>query len=422
MDKPTSRVLNLQVPETRRYLETHPWINFEFQPLVDRIDGATWLNLGESFSKCSHLLGAPITPNTAMALGQVYMRKGAWATTQIEGNTLSEKQLDDILDEKSTLPESQQYLEQEIKNVISALGEIEKQIAQTSLNDPTHVSNFRITPTWIKTINSQLLHNLELAEHVVPGEYRNVSVAVMNYRGAPAEDLEFLMGKFCEWINTLIEGANDLGRSRDPIQGFAATFIIAVLAHLYFAWIHPFGDGNGRTARLIECALLANSNLVPWISTNILSDYYNKTRDLYYKKLEAASANSDVMGFLKYSVLGFREQIKNQVAAVQIFQRNIAWRSFIDETFTGEISTEKAKRQKNLALNLSEDEFFSVAGLLQKNLYAKTFYSSKSPRTLRRDLDDLVKKGLVEGMSSSLYRANTRVMDGFKPLPELGSH
>lgn len=422
MDKLTTRVLNLQVPETRRYQETHPWIKFEYLPLVKRIDAATWLNLGESFSKCSHLLGAPIPPNTAEELAQIYMRRGAWATTQIEGNTLSEKQLDEILDEKGVLPESQQYSAQEIKNVISALGEIEKQIAQANIDDPAHNSNFKVTPEWIKAINSQLLQGLELEDHVAPGEYRNVSVGVMNYRAAPQEDIEFLMNKFCEWINTLIKGANEQGRSHDPIQGFAATFIIAVLAHLYFAWIHPFGDGNGRTARLIECALLANSNLVPWISTNILSDYYNKTRDLYYKRLEGASANSDVMEFLKYSVQGFREQIKNQVAAVQIFQRDIAWRSFVDETFASEMSTEKTKRQKDLVLNLSENELLSVSGLLLKNLYVKTFYSSKSPRTLRRDLDDLVSKGLVEEVSSSLYRANTRVMDGFKPLPELGSH
>ena len=30
----------------------------------------------------------------------------------------------------------------------------------------------------------------------------------------------------------------------------------ALLAHLYIAWIHPFADGNGRTARLLEYLIL----------------------------------------------------------------------------------------------------------------------------------------------------------------------
>jgi Fic family protein len=30
----------------------------------------------------------------------------------------------------------------------------------------------------------------------------------------------------------------------------------AILAHLCLAWIHPFGDGNGRTARLVEFQIL----------------------------------------------------------------------------------------------------------------------------------------------------------------------
>ena len=37
----------------------------------------------------------------------------------------------------------------------------------------------------------------------------------------------------------------------------------AMMAHLYLAWIHTFGDGNGRTARLLEFLILARSGKVP---------------------------------------------------------------------------------------------------------------------------------------------------------------
>ena len=43
-------------------------------------------------------------------------------------------------------------------------------------------------------------------------------------------------------------------------------FLRAVLAHVYIAWIHPFGDSNGRTARLVEFGILTAAG-VPAIST-----------------------------------------------------------------------------------------------------------------------------------------------------------
>ncbi len=42
------------------------------------------------------------------------------------------------------------------------------------------------------------------------------------------------------------------GFADDRNNRVAAAILRAVLAHLYIAWIHPFGDGNGRTARLAK--------------------------------------------------------------------------------------------------------------------------------------------------------------------------
>src|SRR6266545_5306177 len=42
---------------------------------------------------------------------------------------------------------------------------------------------------------------LELEDHVVPGEIRHRSVVVGNYRGAPAQDCEYLIERLCDWLN-----------------------------------------------------------------------------------------------------------------------------------------------------------------------------------------------------------------------------
>ena len=407
----------------RQYESTHGWITFDMGDLITNgLKQGSWLRLGESFSKCLFLLRAPIGPKKAVDLSQIYMRKGAWATAQIEGNTLSEEQLDAILDEDKQLPESQQYLKQEIENVMKVIKTIEEDVASQISANSALLPIFEISPSWIKGINAQLLEGLELEDHVVPGEFRDVLVGVKRYKGAPAEDLDYLMDKYCIWINELISGARRAEIDQGPAFGFAVIFLAATLAHLYFAWIHPFGDGNGRTARLIECAILAHSGLVPWISTNILSDYYNKTRGNYYQRLEDASVNGDVVGFVNYSIQGFLEQLRDQVDQVQLFHRKIAWISYIHERFNVVVESTKASRQKKLALHLDGEEFSSPKEILDNDMHLSLIYASLSEKTLKRDLNELVRLGLVEIANGRTYRANIRVMDGFKPLPELGSH
>src|SRR6266511_3298337 len=75
----------------RRYEETHPWITFQLD--LTELDHMTWLLLGEAISKCDHIAGVPLQPEVAALLNMVYLTKGIHATTQIEGNTLSEEQV-----------------------------------------------------------------------------------------------------------------------------------------------------------------------------------------------------------------------------------------------------------------------------------------------------------------------------------------
>ncbi len=62
----------------------------------------------------------------------------------------------------------------------------------------------------------------------------------------------------------------------------------ASLAHLYLAWIRPFGDGNGRTARLCEYLVLVTSG-APTSAAHLISNHCNKTRNEYYRQLQFAS-------------------------------------------------------------------------------------------------------------------------------------
>ena len=58
----------------------------------------------------------------------------------------------------------------------------------------------------------------------------------------------------CDWLDG--PGFSGDGATRVPVA-----IIKASLVHLYLAWIHPFGDGNGRTARLCEFLVLVTSGV-----------------------------------------------------------------------------------------------------------------------------------------------------------------
>ena len=113
-------------------------------------------------------------------------------------------------------------------------------------------------------------------------------MTVGRYRGAPPQECHYLLGKLCSWLS---------GPDFSPRPGFEIVFgvIKAIVAHLYLAWIHPFGDGNGRTARLLEVRFLLEAG-APTPAAHLLSNFYNQTRATYYRKLDEVSQNGgDIM-------------------------------------------------------------------------------------------------------------------------------
>ena len=108
------------------YLKTHPWMSFKIRLPAD--DHKLWLRLGEVASKCGHLAGVPLRPDVAKELHEIFLAKGVLATTGIEGNTLSEKQVRQQIDGTLKLPKSQQYLQQEVQNILDVCNHVAKKI------------------------------------------------------------------------------------------------------------------------------------------------------------------------------------------------------------------------------------------------------------------------------------------------------
>jgi Fic family protein len=389
----------------RDYETSHPWIDF-LATDINRVPQQHWMMLGEAKSKCEHLAGAPLKPAVANLLYTVTLVKGALATTAIEGNTLTEEQAQGILDGSYRAPPSRQYQEQEVRNILEGLQAISDEIVQGH--------GIELTTERIYEFNRQVLIGLDVDEDTVPGEIRKHSVGVANYRGAPWQDCEYLLNRLVEWLN------GPTFKNDDPELQFALTMAKAVYAHLYIAWIHPFGDGNGRTARLLEFLILADCGLVPVPAAHLLSNHYNLTRDQYYRELARASVGGgESLGFLIYAIAGFIDGIREAIDMVREQQINVAWVNYVHESFDGEPNSKATDRQRTLVLAMSMHEPVprsDLAGLTPK---VAALYAAAGPRTLSRDLNHLVSLGLIQKIGRT-YRARSGVVLAF--LPPIADH
>jgi Fic family protein len=361
----------------RAYLKSHPWLTFQFDSRI--LNYQAWILLGEAKSKCLHVIGAPLLPEVQKTLFHVSLVKGALATTAIEGNTLSEDEVDRRIKGNLELPPSKEYLGKEIDNVVKAYNIIGNRVLEKDFT--------KLEVESIKEFNKLVLEGLPMDKEVVPGEIRHYSVGVGSYRGAPAEDCEYLLEKYVHWLNdefTAPEG-----------QELVFGILKAIMSHLYFVWIHPFADGNGRTARLIEFQILLSVG-VPAASAHLMSNHYNITRSEYYRQLDISSkSGGDILSFIKYALQGFVDGLKEQIDIIQNQQANVHWINFVHNSFADKDRIED-KRRRALILALSEKiEAVPLEDVRHVSPKIAELYSGLTNKTVQRDVEKLIKLDLI---------------------------
>ena len=204
------------------------------------------------------------------------------ASTAIEGNTLTENQVNDVLKGKKIYAEDQDI--KEIINYNSALEYIEKLTREDK--------DFLMTEKLVKEINSIILKNIRDKE---AGKYRTQQVIVGDY--LPPEHLKVssLMQEFIAWL-------------KDPQPPNLSPILYTGISHYQFVAIHPFIDGNGRTTRILTTLMLIK-NGYDMTSFFALESFYNRNRKSYYEALNSADkyrveGEPDLTRWLEYYVEG----------------------------------------------------------------------------------------------------------------------
>lgn len=247
------------------------------------------------------VLGGTTPPVMFSQLKQIFHMLETLGSARIEGNSTTiaelvdrrqevELQLDDSSEDEKLL---------EISNIGNALLFVEGAWSR----DP---ENFRIDHGFVHELHRLTTTGLSLSGEgdSCPGSYRTRPVRIMKstYVLPDGTDVHSFMDSLLGFFNKPDPPKYDL--------------LKLALAHHSFTWIHPFSNGNGRTARLFTYAMLLKSGFRvggPRPTTRILNPtaVFCSDRDKYYEMLSRADTGTDVdlLAWCSYMLSGLKIEL-----------------------------------------------------------------------------------------------------------------
>jgi len=217
------------------------------------------------------------------------------ATLSIEGTSLNRDDIEQSF-EKADVNAVLQRKEQEAENS----RKVYRFIIDTVLNNEG--DTFVYSESLIKQIHAYFTENMNYISNV-PGAYRTNYIATF---GEPRKDslcrtqleIQTAMSNFINWLN-------------NPREGFLIRYphVKAIMAHYYLSEIHPFGDGNGRTARALEALILYASGVNKYCFWS-LANFWSEHKEEYLTRLHNVRVTCDPWEFVMWGIEGYLEEIK----------------------------------------------------------------------------------------------------------------
>jgi Fic family protein len=195
----------------------------------------------------------------------------------------------------------------------------------------------------------------------------------VHFEAPPSSAVAREMKTFIAWFNRTAPGD---GESLPALTR-------AGIAHLYFASIHPFEDGNGRIGRAIAEKALAQGLGQPTLIA--LAATILAKRKGYYEALEAANKNNEVTAWLSWFAATAIEAQRRTIARVEFL---------IDKTrLLDRLRGRLNDRQERVLLRMLREGPEGFEGGLSAGNYISI--TDASPATTTRDLADMVAKGAL---------------------------
>jgi Fic family protein len=287
-------------------------------------------------------------------------------STHIEGTTLTLDQADGILRGESIANVARDD-RQELLNYREAMDYVSRQIG----------SQVEMTEDIIQEIHAILVKDVR-GGSLEPGKYREVPNYIVDaitgkaiYTPPPASEVPGQMAEFVEWLNKR--------------TGVSAV-LTAGIAQFQFVQIHPFLDGNGRTARVL-CTLILYKNGYDFQRLFSLSEYYDEERQDYYNAIQGVrEAGLDLTGWLEY----FTEGLQSQLMGLKVM---------------GELAIKEDAVMDRARKFMLNDRQLMILQLIVDGGQASVEETCERfglvRRTVQRDFARMVELGLVEEVAQS---------------------
>jgi len=285
-------------------------------------------------------------------------------STAIEGNRLNEFEVKKVLEGKKVDASSRDIYE--VKNYKKALDYISKRKSSV------------ITERDILNIHKYTTQKVLSKEN--SGQYRREPVYVVKRTAISTEvvytcpdhkKVPKLVSDLCKWINKARK------EKLSPI-------LIAGIAHAELAAIHPFVDGNGRSARLLATLILYTEKY-DFRKLFALDNYYNKNRPEYYNAIHLGKdyrerSESSLTNWLEYFVDGFlaeMELVMDKIKPFLYLGKNsdkrlvLSKKELIVLDFLNEMNNVTSKDIENVLTVSKRTVQRLLAGLIVKKLVKK---------------------------------------------------
>ncbi len=226
-------------------------------------------------------------------------------------------------------------------------------------------------------------------DHCPPGKIRwadqNVTFGVPKHRGASG-------GTQCSGVfKRLAVEVKLTFPQHDPL-------VQALALHYHFAAMHPFIDGNGRTARALEALMLQRAGLRDSLFIAMSNFYYEEKRTYLTTLAAVRAGDHDLTPFLKFALRGIALQSERLTGLIRNAVSKEIFRNLMHDLFVRLQSTRKrviVKRQLLLLEQLLNTdgpiEFFKLADSV-----IKYYGERKIPyQAIARDINKLMALGAV---------------------------
>jgi Fic family protein len=343
-----------------RYMIPQDWVRYDPHAITQELTAAKAAVLA--------LTQIPYQRSWAEQLQSIQLKREVAGTSRIEGAEFTDNDLD------VAMRETPDQLETRSQKQAAAAAATYRWIAALPSDRP-------MDQDLICEVHRRLVTGCD-DDHCAPGKLRgldeNVTFGAPRHRGAEGGD------ECAQVFGGLAEAARATYRGHDPL-------IRALAMHYHFAAMHPFQDGNGRTARALEALMLQRTGLRDTLFI-AMSNYYYESKAAYLNALnDAWASNHDLTPFLKFALRGIESQCHRLFREIRHHVVKALYRNTITDLFGRLASPRKrvmSSRHVQLLNLLLETDEMSLADLSVKTRH---FYTVKSPqKALVRDLNYLI--------------------------------